>query len=354
MGRPLARTFACSLVLLSVCSVQSMAADKPAAARASDTSTAATTIRAQAWQFAFADTILPNALHMPHAAAGPLFPPTSWWMPLPELSTSKVTVRYEAVTATTPPANIARTDPGDVAPGKLPGRVTAKPDNEPFGVSTVRARQGLLWTKWRKVRRAIKAEAPALVRCRATASRCSRAAAHFAAIVGDAARRHGRARLELVNQRVNDAIRYVSDEEQWHRRDRWSAPFDRHHRGSFDTGKGDCEDYAIAKYVALRDAGTPAHDLRLLVVRDTTARSYHAVLAARQDGQWLLLDNRWRRLIPDNEARFFTPLFALNTVGVERFASARARHHQAPVKRIAKAHGRIILAGKLGPTRSSV
>ena len=126
--------------------------------------------------------------------------------------------------------------------------------------------------------------------------------------------------------------------------------------GSFDTGKRDCEDYAIAKYAALRDAGTPARDLRLLVVRDTTARTNHAVLAARQDGRWLLLDNRWRRLIPDHEARFFKPLFALNTAGVERFTAVRARasNHRTPVRRAAaKAPGRTTLAGELGPTPGS-
>ena len=48
------------------------------------------------------------------------------------------------------------------------------------------------------------------------------------------------------------AIRYVSDYAQHGEADRWSAPL-----ATFATGKGDCEDYAIAKYVALREAGFP-------------------------------------------------------------------------------------------------
>ena len=170
---------------------------------------------------------------------------------------------------------------------------------------TARARHGLLWTKWRKVQHDIKAAAPALARCRAAAARCSEAAARFVAIIAEAVKRRGRARLELVNERINAAIRYASDMKQWHRTDRWSAPLDRRHKGSFDTGMGDCEDYAIAKYVALRNAGTPARDLRLLMVRDTSARTYHAVLAARDAGKWLLLDNRWRRLIDDQRGAIF-------------------------------------------------
>src|ERR1700730_6701294 len=36
---------------------------------------------------------------------------------------------------------------------------------------------------------------------------------------------------------------------------------------TLDTGAGDCEDYAILKYVALREAGMSCNDLRILVVR---------------------------------------------------------------------------------------
>ena len=222
-------------------------------------------------------------------------------------------------------------------------------NSEPFGLLTARAPQGLLWTKWRKVQRAIEAEAPALARCRATSARCSQAAARFVAIVEAAAKRQGRARLEVVNERINAAIRYTSDMKQWRRSDRWSAPLDRRHRGSFDTGMGDCEDYAIAKYVALRSAGTPARDLRLLMVRDTSVRTYHAVLAARQDGQWLLLDNRWRRLIEDSKAPFFTPLFALNAAGVERFAATAS--NRPAVKHTAKAAAPVLFAGEPGAMR---
>jgi len=42
--------------------------------------------------------------------------------------------------------------------------------------------------------------------------------------------------------------------------------------------EGDCEDYAIAKYVALREAGFPQDDLQLVLVRDRAVRQDHAVL----------------------------------------------------------------------------
>lgn len=192
----------------------------------------------------------------------------------------------------------------------------------PFGLATYQAPPGRLWTKWRKVKAQVRAEAPALARCRTERSNCSPAAARFVAIIEQAAALKGRARLEFVNKRVNDAIRYTPDRTQWHRADVWSAPLDTANNGSFDTGRGDCEDYAIAKYVTLRNAGIPADDLQLLVLRDKSTRTYHAALAAREDGQWLILDNRWSHLIEDRHAHFFTPLFALDERGVQRFAKA--------------------------------
>ena len=45
----------------------------------------------------------------------------------------------------------------------------------------------------------------------------------------------------------------MSDLAQWGVIDRWSAPLE-----TFTTGRGDCEDYAIAKYVALTAAGVAA------------------------------------------------------------------------------------------------
>ncbi|MES1155110.1 MAG: transglutaminase-like cysteine peptidase, partial [Pseudorhodoplanes sp.] len=74
--------------------------------------------------------------------------------------------------------------------------------------------------------------------------------------------------------------------------------------------RGDCEDYAIAKFVALREAGVADEDLRLLVVRDASLDEYHAVVAARSEDRWLILDNR-RMTLMDTVYSSYSPLFAL-------------------------------------------
>jgi predicted transglutaminase-like cysteine proteinase len=194
---------------------------------------------------------------------------------------------------------------------------------EPFGLFTFRAPEGLLWAKWRKVQVDITAEAPVLARCGAKPERCTPAAARFNAIVAGAKTRIGRARIQFVNEKINDAIRYASDMTQHGVPDLWSAPLD-----TLTTGLGDCEDYAIAKYVALRNAGVADSDLHLLLVRDKAVHMDHAVLAARDSGHWLILDNRWTRLVEDTDLRQFVALFALDEQGVKLFVEPFAASSQ--------------------------
>jgi len=97
-------------------------------------------------------------------------------------------------------------------------------------------------------------------------------------------------------------------------------------------GRGDCEDYAIAKYAILRAAGVPAEDLRLLLVRDRAVSQDHAVLAVRDNGQWLILDNRHAALAETAMLPHFAPLFVLDHTGVSLFASPYAARPEPDVQ----------------------
>jgi predicted transglutaminase-like cysteine proteinase len=217
-----------------------------------------------------------------------------------------------------------------VDPTATPADTVQGKSEEPFGLFTFVAPDSIVWFKWRKVADDIRAQEPMLRRCLDDATACSPAAARFVAIVKEAREHEGRVRLNFVNQRVNNAIRYTSDLTQWGMPDQWSAPFAADNHGSFDTGLGDCEDYAIAKYVALRAAGVPAKHLRVLLVRDNIARLDHAVLAANEDGRWFILDNRWTAAVEDNDVRRFTPLFALDDQGVKLLAAPYASRAAEP------------------------
>jgi predicted transglutaminase-like cysteine proteinase len=193
------------------------------------------------------------------------------------------------------------------------------PSSEPFGLSTFRAPEGLLWVKWRDIEQHLQAEAKDIARCKADRNNCSPPARQFLALVEDAQARTGRARIEAVNRAVNAALRYISDLAQHGVADRWTAPL-----VTLAAGRGDCEDYAIAKYAILRAAGVPSDDLRLLLVHDRAVRQDHAVLAVRDNGRWLVLDNRHLMLGETETLWHFTPLFALDHAGVSLFAAPYA------------------------------
>jgi predicted transglutaminase-like cysteine proteinase len=191
---------------------------------------------------------------------------------------------------------------------------------EPFGLFAFRAPEGMLWRNWRGVQADMAREQNVLDRCRADAESCPSYAAQFLRLIDAVKSKSGRAKLEEANRAVNAAIRYVSDYAQFGEADRWSAPL-----ATFATAKGDCEDYAIAKYAALREAGFPEGELRVVLVRDRAVRQDHAVLAARLDDRWLILDNRRPNLLADSDASSFTPLFAINHRGVQLFAAPYAK-----------------------------
>ena len=191
---------------------------------------------------------------------------------------------------------------------------------EPFGLFTFRAPEGLLWRKWRGVEAAMVKEQAVLDQCRSDAGNCPSNAAQFLRLITALSSKSGREKLDEANRGVNAAIRYVSDYTQHGEADRWSTPL-----ATFATAKGDCEDYAIAKYVALTAAGFSRDDLQLVLVRDRAIRQDHAVLAARLDGRWLILDNRFSALMEDSEAKSLTPLFAINHEGVHLFAAPYAK-----------------------------
>jgi len=185
-----------------------------------------------------------------------------------------------------------------------------------FGLEAEPIAGGTIWTEWSGVEAAIRAEIEVLSQCRQGA-RCPQAALRFLSIVDEGRARTGRARVGVINRAINLAIVPTSDWSQWGVADHWSSPLE-----TFTTGRGDCEDYAIAKYVALRAVGLTEDEVKLVVVRDTAVAQNHAVVAVRLDDGWVVLDNRWLALVHDNEMRRTTPLFVLDDSGVRQFVAA--------------------------------
>ena len=182
---------------------------------------------------------------------------------------------------------------------------------QPFGLFASALSYGGLRDKWLGVQHRLDDELVQLALCDGDRDRCvSPAALRLLAIVDAGRAREGRARLGEINRAINLAIRAMSDLAQYGQIDVWSSPLE-----TFASGAGDCEDYAIAKFVALRQADIPADDLRIVVMRDTIHGEYHAVAMARLDGHWLTLDNRRMAMVEDSYVRNYRPTFVIDQYG---------------------------------------
>lgn len=110
--------------------------------------------------------------------------------------------------------------------------------------------------------------------------------------------------LEAVNRFVN-RLEYVADQDNYGQADYWAAP------GQFLRNGGDCEDFAILKFLSLRQLGWPADSMRLVVVQDTQLRQPHAVLAVAAAEQILILDNQSRRILTQADLPHYAPVYSL-------------------------------------------
>jgi predicted transglutaminase-like cysteine proteinase len=204
------------------------------------------------------------------------------------------------------------TIPRHASLGEVSATAYLQPTRPLFGMETEPA-TGDVSSKWHAVEGEIEQEEAVLAQCR-TEQACPAAARELLDIVAEGAGRAGRARVGLINRAVNLAIIPTSDEAQWGVADHWSPPFE-----TLQTHRGDCEDYAIVKYVALLEAGLSRDDLRIVILRNFLPNEDHAVLAVRVDGEWLILNDNSLALVRDSDMVRAQPKFLLDQDGAHRF-----------------------------------
>lgn len=195
---------------------------------------------------------------------------------------------------------------------------------EPFGLEISALVKGGVQQKWSGVKKKLPREARVLERCRRNAGACTPAAKRFLAVIEKAAARKGWTQIAELNRAINLTIKPVDDMTQYGVPDLWASPL-----MTFASNAGDCEDYAIAKYVALREIGFGDDDLRLVIVHDRSANEDHAVTAVRYANRWLILDNKTLDIRQDDSVAQFDPLFVIDREGVKR-AEARTPKPQNP------------------------
>lgn len=146
----------------------------------------------------------------------------------------------------------------------------------------------------------------------------------WSALLADLRDQSAHAKLEAVNRWVN-RIRYVTDWDNWGVADYWESPAEMIARG------GQCEDYALVKYIALRSLGFSPSAMRIVAVRDGFVD--HAVLVVSLGGRLYMLDNLRRDVVESANAPPYRLIYALNEHGFWRYLDTESPVPQPPIDR---------------------
>ncbi|MDR7103032.1 transglutaminase-like cysteine peptidase [Croceicoccus sp. BE223] len=114
-------------------------------------------------------------------------------------------------------------------------------------------------------------------------------------------------RIGKVNRWINRAVAYTADSAHYGKADYWASAGE-----TLASGKGDCEDYAIAKMEVLAAMGVSRRDMYLTIARDLVRQDDHAVLIVKVDGRAILLDNASDELLDGDTANDFRPILSFS------------------------------------------
>ena len=183
--------------------------------------------------------------------------------------------------------------------------LAAKADPSFFRSKEIRSSNLKPFKKWTgALGRYVKERAKQKGSCKATKlNKC-----HYAAWVKFLTSIKGKDKLtqiRLVNKYMNQA-KYTTDKTNWGRKDFWATP------GEFMSKFGDCEDYAISKFLSLRMLGFKQSELRVVAVKDLNLKVGHAILVVYYGGKVLVLDNQIKKVIDAARVRHYSPVFSIN------------------------------------------
>lgn len=111
--------------------------------------------------------------------------------------------------------------------------------------------------------------------------------------------------LYFINREMNRG-RYIVDPENWGREDYWESLYE------FLMRDGDCEDYAIAKYMTLKELGIPPQNMRIVILQDYNLNLMHAVLSVTMEGVNYILDNQLQQVVRDTSIHHYEPIYSIN------------------------------------------
>ncbi len=149
-------------------------------------------------------------------------------------------------------------------------------------------------------------------------------ASQLTGLVGQLNQASEQDKLAQINHFFNQHIDYGQDLFIWRDKDYWASPGE-----TIGAAAGDCEDFAIAKYVFLKLLGVANSKLRLTYVKAyyNGRRQAHMVLSyyPTPGAEPLILDNIKPQILPASSRPDLTPVFSFNDKGLWAANSSQSR-----------------------------
>lgn len=126
-------------------------------------------------------------------------------------------------------------------------------------------------------------------------------------------------KLKRVNDFFNRRTRFREDRDIWGMEDYWASPLE-----VLGRAEGDCEDFAIAKYMTLKLMGVSSDKMRLAYVKARLGGPQSSIVQAHMvlsyypapEDEPLILDNLISDIRPASRRPDLTTVFGFNTEGL--------------------------------------
>lgn len=111
--------------------------------------------------------------------------------------------------------------------------------------------------------------------------------------------------IKAVNSYMNKH-KYIIDPINWGKPDYWATVKE------FILKNGDCEDYAISKYLTLKLLGWENEKMRIVTVMDMNLNTPHSILAVYGKNDVYILDNQIPVVVSSYKIKHYLPIYSLN------------------------------------------
>lgn len=158
---------------------------------------------------------------------------------------------------------------------------------------------------WTRVMASAASQLDAFDACGAEVEVCSSAALSWQKIIRQSLDLSALEQMKAVNKYFN-RWPYQLDIDVYGVSDYWATP------GEFLRLSGDCEDYSITKYYALRKLGFSVDDMRIVLLKDNIRNISHAILAVKLNGDTFVLDNLSDLVLSHLKYEHYVPQYSVN------------------------------------------